>query len=157
MEDVLSPFTLSAYRSFPGLAEQCRQARVWVRALVRDFSDVADAVEVVASEFFSNALRHTASGGPEGEVDVCLVGLTTGVIHLEVIDQGEATTTAERQPLDPLRPGGCGLILAEALSCTWGRTPADTDPRSGAHTPAPNGYTGPMITWAHFHTRTQRS
>ncbi|WP_082126636.1 ATP-binding protein [Allosalinactinospora lopnorensis] len=153
--EAASLFTLSAYRSFPGLAEQCREARIWVRALVRDFYDVADAVEVVASEFFSNALRHTASGRPEGEVDVGLVGLITGTIHLEVIDQGEATTTAELQPFDPLRPGGCGLVLAEALSCTWGRAPTDVDPCFGVRTPAPDHYTGPMVTWAHFHTATR--
>ncbi|RNL84234.1 ATP-binding protein [Halostreptopolyspora alba] len=156
MEDLLSPFTLSAYRSFPGVAEQCRETRLWVRALVRDFHDVAEAVEMVASEFFSNALRHTASGRPDGEVDVGIVALAAGVLHLEVIDQGQATTRAERQPLDPMRPGGCGLVLAGALSHGWGRVPAEVDPCCGVHTPTPDDYTGPMVTWAHFHTRIRR-
>ncbi len=149
MDDVVSQGTaLRAYRTFPGVPDECREARLWLRALVRDFYDVADAVEVVASEFFSNALNHTVSGSADGEVDVGLVGLAAGVIRLEVVDQGRASTRAERQPLDPTRVGGCGLVLAEALSESWGRGPANADP--GVHTPAPDGYEGPMVTWAQF-------
>lgn len=145
-------YLLSEYRSFSGVPEECREARLWTRALLREFSDVVDAAEVVASEFFSNAILHTASGRPGGQVFVSLVGLASGVIHLETVDQGQAVTRAEPMEPDAARPGGCGLYLTAALSQSWGRVPADGDPRYGVFAIAPDGYTGPMVTWADFCT-----
>lgn len=150
MEHLTSPFTLSDYRCFSGRRDECRKARLWVRDLLAGVPTTADAVEVVTSELFSNALRHTDSGSPNGTVDVSLIGLACGVVHLEVIDAGG---TAHRPTAT--RPGmnhtaGRGLLLVSALCHTWGHLPADGDPRRGVTTPTAPGYTGPLITWAEF-------
>lgn len=131
---------------------------------MRPFRDVADPVELVVSEFFTNAVTHTASGERGGEVFVSIVGLVYGVVHLEVVDQGPRSdrpkTVARVLMPDPRRPGGCGLFLTSALSKEWGRLPAE-----GGPTYAEKGYTsifttehgddydGPMITWAEFMTK----
>ena len=148
-----SPFMLSAFRSFPGRAEKCRDARLWIRDLTRGFPDAADAVEVVVSELFGNAITHTASGRPGGRVEVSLVALASGSLHLEVTDQGKAATRAVPMQPDPGRAGGCGLFLVEALAAEWGRLPAEADPCGGVFAETPHDYTGPMITWADFRTR----
>ncbi|TDQ55113.1 ATP-binding protein [Actinorugispora endophytica] len=144
---------LSDGRSFPGAAPQCREARWWTRALLRPFPDIADAVELVAGEFFANAVTHTRSGRPGGLVFVSLVALVGGVVHLEVVDQGQARTEARVKPPDPDRPGGRGLFIADALSHAWGRVPAEGDPLHGVFAAVPDGYDGPMVTWADFRTR----
>lgn len=132
--------TLKARRTFPGDPEQCREARLWVRAVMRPFPDAADAVEVVVSEFFGNAVRHTASGEPGGEVAVELTGGDGRPIRLTVVDQGgrsDRPATAARVLAPTLsRPDGRGLFLAAALSSEWGRSPLDG--------------TGSMATWAEF-------
>ncbi|TDQ52195.1 ATP-binding protein [Actinorugispora endophytica] len=152
--EAFSIYTLKESRTFPGLAEECAAARSWTRALVAPFHDVIEAVELVVSEFFSNALAHTASGQAGGEVFVSLVGLVYGTLHLEVVDQGPRTDrprTAARVMLpDPGRPGGCGLFLTAALAREWGRTPADGS--YGIFDRSPDDYTGPMVTWADFTT-----
>ncbi|QBI56260.1 ATP-binding protein [Streptomonospora litoralis] len=171
-------YTLSAARTFPGLREQCREARMWARALLRPFPDAADAVELVFGEFFANAVTHTASGERDGEVFASLVGLVYGVIHLEVVDQGprsDRPRTAARVLLpDPESTGGRGLFLAAALSKEWGRLPAEDgpgyaergytsissamdadsvpEPVTGLRREPRASYTGPMITWADFTT-----
>ncbi|WP_026123278.1 ATP-binding protein [Nocardiopsis chromatogenes] len=131
---------LQARRTFPGDPEQCREARLWVRAVMRPFPDTADAVEVVVSEFFGNAVRHTASGEPGGEVTVELSGGDGRPIRLSVVDQGSRSdrpATAARVLAPTLsRPDGRGLFLAAALSSEWGRAPVDG--------------TGTMVTWAEF-------
>ncbi|WP_084469055.1 ATP-binding protein [Nocardiopsis trehalosi] len=159
-------YTLKAGRAFPGLAAECREARLWARGLLRPFPDAADAVELVLSEFFGNAITHTASGEPGGQVFTSLVGLVGGPLHLEVTDQGPRSdrprTTARVLAPDLSRPDGRGLFLAAALTKEWGRLPAEGGPdyarrgytsifRTGVEDPRAD-YTGPMITWADFAT-----
>ncbi|WP_017540973.1 ATP-binding protein [Nocardiopsis halophila] len=141
------PPALDARRTFPGVPEQCREARLWARSVMRPFPDAADAVEVVVSEFFGNAVRHTASGGPGGVVDVELTGGYGAPVRLTVVDQGacaDRPATAARVLAPTLsRPDGRGLFLAAALSSEWGRAPHDG--------------TGAMATWAEFPTERSRS
>ncbi|GAB3210347.1 ATP-binding protein [Marinactinospora thermotolerans] len=143
---------LAETRIFPGRPEQCREARLWIRGLVRPFGTVADAVELVTSEFFGNAIRHTASGDVGGEVTVVLAGLGRGVVYLEVADQGAGTGPVRAQLPSPGRTGGRGLYLAEALSTAWGRHPADGSPGDpgGTGVTGPSRGDAPMATWALF-------
>ncbi|MFC3998094.1 ATP-binding protein [Nocardiopsis sediminis] len=159
-------YTVKSGRAFPGVATECREARLWARDLLRPFPDVADAVELVVSEFFGNAIVHSASGEPGGEVFVSIVGLVGGPLHLEVIDQGprrdRPRSTARVLSPDLRRRDGRGLFLAAALTKEWGRLPAEGGPgyeRRGytsifvAGPEQPQGdYMGPMITWADFMT-----
>ncbi|MBV2364918.1 ATP-binding protein [Streptomonospora nanhaiensis] len=166
VDDDVGIYTLRACRTFAGAARECREARLWARRHMRPFPDVADAVELVVSEFFGNAVRHTASGQPGGTVFVSLVGLVSGALHLEVHDEGPRRgaprTTARVLAPDLERPDGRGLFLAAALTKEWGRLPLHGGPGY-----AERGYTsifdpdldhetsdyvGPMITWAEFST-----
>ncbi|GAA1104042.1 hypothetical protein GCM10009605_44400 [Nocardiopsis composta] len=159
-------YTIDAYRTFPGEPDQCREARLWARHEMRPFPDIADAVELVVSEFFGNAIRHTASGEPGGEVFTSLVGLVGGPVHLEVTDQGPCSdrprTAARVLTPDLTRPDGRGLFLAAALTREWGRIPAEGGPgyleRGFTSIFDVVGeedrveYDGPMVTWADFTT-----
>ncbi|GAB3463514.1 hypothetical protein GCM10027570_50720 [Streptomonospora sediminis] len=159
-------YTLQACRDFAGTPGECREARLWARTHLRPFPDVADAAELVVSEFFGNAIRHSASGETGGMVFVSLVGLVSGTLHLEVHDDGprsDLPRTAVRVAAPDLeRPDGRGLFLAAALTKEWGRLPGKGGPGY-----AERGYTsifdaawdhdggeyrGPMITWADFAT-----
>ncbi|WP_017595344.1 ATP-binding protein [Nocardiopsis potens] len=151
---VLEPVaTVSGGLALPGRPEQCSQARLWTRSLLHPFPDVADAVELVASEFFTNAIRYTASGRPGGRVGLTLVGLSSGIVHLEIVDQGCAEGTAAVLPPAVDRTHGRGLFLAEALAQAWGQVPTGGDPRYGPFAAAPEGHRGPLVTWADFLTK----
>ncbi|MFD0774623.1 ATP-binding protein [Streptomonospora algeriensis] len=166
VDDDVGIYTLQAFRTFPGTPDECREARLWARMHMRPFCDVADSVELVVSEFFGNALRHSASGEPGGTVFISLVGLVSGALHLEVHDEGprsDAPRTAARVVSPDLqRLDGRGLFIAAALTKEWGRLPATGGPgyaergytsifdTAGEHDGAE--YSGPMITWADFTT-----
>jgi len=145
--------TVSGGLALSGRPEQCREARLWARSLLCPFPDVVDAVELVASEFFTNAIRYTASGRPGGCVGLTLVGLASEVVHLEVVDQGCAEGTAAVLPPALDRTHGRGLFLAEALAQAWGQVPTGGDPRYGPFAAAPDGHRGPLVTWADFLTK----
>ncbi|RCV57767.1 ATP-binding protein [Marinitenerispora sediminis] len=127
-----SIYTLKRARLFPGTRDQVREARWWARTHTRPFPDVVDRVELVISELFTNAVRHTASGEDGGTVLCTLVGLVYGTVHLEVLDLGPRSdrpkTVARIMMPDPERPGGCGLFLTAALTKEWGRIPAEAGP-----------------------------
>ncbi|GAA4895393.1 ATP-binding protein [Streptomonospora salina] len=164
--DDVGIYTLQAFRTFPGTPDECREARLWARTRMRPFPDVADAVELVVSEFFGNALKHSASGGRGGTVFISLVGLVSGALHLEVHDEGplsDAPRTAARVVSPDLeRPDGRGLFIAAALTKEWGRLPATGGPGYAERgytsifdtggDPEASEYVGPMITWADFTT-----
>lgn len=166
VDDDVGIYTLQAFRTFPGAPGECREARLWARTRMRPFPDVADAVELVVSEFFGNALRHSASGEPGGTVFISLVGLVSGALHLEVHDEGprsDAPRTAARVVSPDFdRPDGRGLFIAAALTKEWGRLPATGGPGYAERgytsifdtgcEPDGTEYSGPMITWADFTT-----
>jgi anti-sigma regulatory factor (Ser/Thr protein kinase) len=54
-------------KTFDGLPERVSEAREYTRKVLGD-SEVARAVELVASELASNAVRHSDSGLPGGAV-----------------------------------------------------------------------------------------
>ncbi|GLU47157.1 ATP-binding protein [Nocardiopsis ansamitocini] len=148
-------YPVRATRTFPGVPQECGAARAWAKTIVQAFPEISDAVELVTSELFANAVRHTASGIPGGEVEVAvtMTGDRPECIRLEVTDQGRRpdrpwSVPHARMPSEDSQ-GGRGLFIASALSREWGRFPVTG---SGAHHLPGQAHDRPgsMITWAEF-------
>jgi anti-sigma regulatory factor (Ser/Thr protein kinase) len=96
-------------------------ARAFVRAFL-DGHPLARDAELIASEYVTNAIRHTASG--DGGVIHVTVTATSHTVRIEVTDHGQAAATAAPAP----RPGaaadddenGRGLLLVDFLATRWG-------------------------------------
>ncbi|MEU9112516.1 ATP-binding protein [Streptomyces sp. NPDC048483] len=100
------------------------EARRRVIALLREWGadqQVRDDVELVVSELFTNAVRHTDS-----EKVGCEVTLVGSYIRIEITDEGGAGVSAPHaQPGSVDKEGGRGLFLVGALSESWGTRPDD--------------------------------
>ncbi|MFV2196190.1 ATP-binding protein [Nocardiopsis sp. LOL_012] len=96
-------------------------ARRWAAQATRSRPGMAEPLVLAVSELATNALRHTASGLPGGTVRVEID--RTGHLELRVTDDGPRPGTAATRPTvpapDPLRPGGLGLRLVEAVCAHW--------------------------------------
>ncbi|MFC0598635.1 ATP-binding protein [Streptomyces palmae] len=94
------------------------EARRLVLTRLRDWEfdqEVRDNAELVVSELFTNAVRHTSSD----EVR-CELRVYGGRLRLEVADQGCARTEPRARLVSADQEGGRGLMLVEALSTSWG-------------------------------------
>ena len=82
-----------------------------------DGSPFGDDAALVLSELFTNALLHTASGGPGGLVIVQVTRWRQGV-RIAVNDQGSSAEPVIRGPASEVMPeeGGHGLYLAAHLA-----------------------------------------
>lgn len=92
-----------------------RQARRFVRQLLRQQGtpdEVADVVELLASELVTNAVRH--GGGPS--VMRCVI--ENDRLTVSVSDRSEAPPTLQSPA--PLDPHGRGLRLVATLAERWG-------------------------------------
>jgi serine/threonine-protein kinase RsbW len=105
---VSAPSTI-VIRSFPGLPEAVSAARSWVAGFFPVPAAAADAA-LMTSELVTNAILHSASGLPGGQVTVG-VGTAGGALRVDVVDQGE-TPPCMAGP----RGLGQGLALVEALA-----------------------------------------
>ncbi|MBA9001572.1 ATP-binding protein [Thermomonospora cellulosilytica] len=103
----------------PGTAEAVSLLRGWVRLVLTDVPQHVDAFELIASEYGTNALWHTASGGPGGRIRVEL-GVTADRIRLAVHDDGAPTASSKWAPECP-DDHGRGLMLVAALADEHGR------------------------------------
>jgi anti-sigma regulatory factor (Ser/Thr protein kinase) len=109
-------------------------ARLFVRAFLGSHPHTGDA-ELIASEYVTNAVRHTASG-QGGAIHVTVAATPDGV-RIEVTDHGSATSRAAGGELagesrgaapGPARPGagawedenGRGLLIVDSLATRWG-------------------------------------
>jgi two-component sensor histidine kinase len=94
----------SLTRAFAGRPESVCEARAWVARIVAG-SAAADAVVLMVSELFTNAVLHSQSGLPGGQVLVRVEVDGDDGVRVEVIDQGsvEAKLAA---------PAGLGKGLA---------------------------------------------
>ncbi len=103
------------------------EARRRVSALLSEWGadqQVRDDVELVVSELFTNALRHTDS-----EKVGCELALFGAHIRIEITDQGGPENSAPHvQPGSVDKECGRGLFLVGALSDSWGSRPADSGP-----------------------------
>ena len=112
-------------RLFPGRPEQVAQARLFTRSVLAGRPEEATA-ELVVSELSTNAVLHSASGGPGGSFVVSVLVRADGVM-VGVDDLGSAAEPAARAADDGApRESGMGLVLVAALAKEWGsaRTPA---------------------------------
>ncbi len=96
-------------RSFAGLPESVAAARSWVAAFFPDAATAADAA-LMTSELVTNAILHSASRLPGGQVTV-RVAAGCGSARVDVIDAGPLP------PCFPRRRGlGQGLAIVAALA-----------------------------------------
>lgn len=98
-------------RAFPGIPRHAGSARRFVAGLL-DGSPFCDDAAVVLSELFTNALLHTASGGPGGLVIVQVTRWRHGV-RIAVTDQGSSAEPVIRDPACLACQGRVGM------ACTW--------------------------------------
>ncbi len=74
--------------------------------------DTVEAARLMATELFSNAVRHGS-----GAV-VLVVGREVGALHVEILDEGlDLPVLAEPSPA---AEGGMGLRLVSELASDWG-------------------------------------
>jgi anti-sigma regulatory factor (Ser/Thr protein kinase) len=100
-----------------GLAERAGVARSFVGAVLAGHPG-RDATVLMASELFSNSVRHSRSGSPGGTVTVTVLA-RDGLIRLEVTDQG-GTGVPEIRRVGREEEGGRGLELVAAMATRWG-------------------------------------
>jgi anti-sigma regulatory factor (Ser/Thr protein kinase) len=122
-------------QAFPGRPEHVRDVRRWVRDQLPP-CPARDDVEAIASELAANAVVHTASGQPGGQVAAWLAWWPDRV-RVVIGDAGAATTpvlvtgaAGERQR---------GLALVDALAVSW----AHAGDRDGRRTWADAAWDGP--------------
>ncbi|WP_223830409.1 ATP-binding protein [Nocardiopsis quinghaiensis] len=115
---------LGAALVLPGEPDQVAVMRRRIRSRTNGRSPETDAVVLLASELFTNSLRHSRSGGPGGEVTVAVFKLP-GRYQVRVTDQGpreseEGDSFPHLRTLDPLSEGGFGLRLVANEASRWG-------------------------------------
>jgi len=103
------PPAVTCTRAFAGSPESVSAARSWVAGFFPDPATAADAA-LMTSELVTNAIQHSASRLPGGQVTVS-VQAGDGTVRVDVIDQGQLP------PRFPRRSSlGQGLALVAALA-----------------------------------------
>ncbi|MEV6817806.1 ATP-binding protein [Nocardiopsis dassonvillei] len=113
---------LGAALALPGEPGQVAVMRRRIRSRTNGNDPVSDTIVLLASELFTNALRHTRSGDPGGEVEVAVFKLP-GRYQVKVTDQGPREgeeAFPHLRPLEPLNAGGFGLHLVASEASRWG-------------------------------------
>src|SRR5690606_39101558 len=95
-------------------------------------AELVDDVQLCASELFANAVNHTVSGAPGGQVVRSLSLPAADRLRLEVTDSG----LTPHRPRIPDLSGTArftaehhrGLLLVSALALDWGYRPAVAHP-----------------------------
>lgn len=100
-------------RVFAGLPESVSVARSWVARFLPGSPAAGDAA-LLTSELVTNAILHSASRLPGGQVTVSVRAMDD-VVRVDVVDQGAV-------PSDPTAPRGLGqgLVLVAALADVFG-------------------------------------
>ncbi|WP_067484060.1 ATP-binding protein [Actinomadura hibisca] len=102
----------------PGLAEAVPVVRRWVRLLLANDPELAGTVELIAGEYTTNALWHSASGDVGGRIRVgllCEAGRTT----FTVLDAGASAGPGRWGPDHP-EDHGRGLAIVAACAAEHG-------------------------------------
>ncbi|MEV0596708.1 ATP-binding protein [Nonomuraea cavernae] len=110
----LHPGGLTWRRTFPGVLHQIPHARHFARYLLAD-SDCQDDAGLIVTELAANAVRHTASGGPNGTYIVELAR-TTAAITVAVYDCGWGGVPRFDIPCRTDAECGRGLAVVAALA-----------------------------------------
>lgn len=109
---------------FPALNASVAEARKRVLARLREWGidEVAcDDAQLVVSELFTNAVRHTDSDKVS-----CQLRISAVALRIEVADQGHTPTEPRARCSGADEESGRGLLLVGALSQAWGVRPDDT-------------------------------
>ncbi|MFC3995202.1 ATP-binding protein [Nocardiopsis sediminis] len=121
------PSPVSQLWTYAGRPALCPQLRRRTRAALAVFTRVVDDAELVVSELFGNACRHTRSGDPDGTITVGISALASGLVLLSVGDDGPRTEPVSgRLPVPQVKPLNAdathhrGLRLVATLSHHWG-------------------------------------
>jgi anti-sigma regulatory factor (Ser/Thr protein kinase) len=101
-----------------GRAERARLARRFVGAVLGSGHPCEDVAVLLVSELFSNSVRHSGSGAPEGTATVTVTA-SGGIVRVEVADRSGAGAPMLRLA-DGDAQGGRGLRLVAALAARWG-------------------------------------
>lgn len=98
----------------PGVGAAIPLLRRWVRLLLADEPELAEAFELIVSEYGTNALWHSASGSPGGRIrtELCVDAQRA---RLTVLDDGPWAVSGDSMPVD-LDEHGRGLVLAGAYA-----------------------------------------
>ncbi|GAA1842899.1 hypothetical protein GCM10009736_05940 [Actinomadura bangladeshensis] len=106
----------------PGVTDAVPLLRRWVRLLLADDAELTEAFELIVSEYGTNALWHSASGGPGGRIgaELCISRRQT---RLTVLDDGPVPARTDEE-VDPAEHGR-GLILADAYADETGQYDCD--------------------------------
>jgi len=107
-------------RAFPGRPEHVAHARQFVASVLEGRPE-ADAAALVVSELCTNAVCHTASGGPDG-LFVVTIGRGADRATVTVQDMGSPGEPEIAAPAGDT-PGetGRGLLLVAAVAKEWGK------------------------------------
>ena len=101
--------------TIPGRPEEVSGARAFVARTLSAADKTppldSDAATLLTSELVTNAIQHTASGGPGGTVTIVVVDVPDGVL-VEVIDDGSDGTPVVKR--DVLTTNGHGLLPGAA-------------------------------------------
>lgn len=101
-----------------GLVERVRVVRSFVGAVLGPEHPCGDDAMLLASELFTNSLRHSSSGLP-GETVTVTVTACTGTVRVEVTDRSGPGLPELRPPGDDAE-GGRGLGIVAGLATRWG-------------------------------------
>ncbi|MBB5936643.1 ATP-binding protein [Streptomyces zagrosensis] len=107
----------------PALSTSVAEARKRVLARLGDWGardELRDDAQLVVSELFTNAVRHTSS-----EKVRCELRVYPDRLRVEVADQGCGLAALRACEGSWEQEGGRGLMLVEALSDSWGVRPRE--------------------------------
>jgi len=99
-----------------GLVERVRVVRLFVGAVLGPGHPCGDDAMLLASELFTNSLRHSSSGLP-GETVTVTAGV--GAVRVEVADRS-GPGVPELRPAGADAEDGRGLGIVERLAERWG-------------------------------------
>ncbi|GGK70479.1 hypothetical protein Ppa06_36040 [Planomonospora parontospora subsp. parontospora] len=108
-------------REFPGVPASVAEARAWARDLLTGqvSGDTLDVALLLLSEVFTNSVVHSDSGRVPGGTVTVYLGALDGLAHVEVIDDGSATTMPFLRAATPDGENGRGLALVDLLAAKW--------------------------------------
>jgi anti-sigma regulatory factor (Ser/Thr protein kinase) len=114
-EPLKAPDTTTFERSYPGTVFYVRRVRADLAPLVERYP-FADDLVLLASELAANAIIHTRSHEPDGEITV-RAQIRPGDAWVEIVDQGGPWIAHEH---DDDRPHGLDIVARLAGDGNWG-------------------------------------
>jgi len=104
--------------TLPGLPESARAAREFTAACLPGCPSLYEAM-VCVDELVANAVQHSRSGLPGGEITVRVVTRPGEWLRVEVEDQGPCLRAVPDDP-DEFAESGRGLLIVTVLADTFG-------------------------------------